>query len=151
LHVRNEIPAARLYFVGDGEDRGKLEARISEAGVGESVVITGFLEPQGVARILNSAHVFLLGSHREGWPTALVEAQACGLPAVATDVSGASILIDPGRNGFICADRDAAGFAQMILAALDLKCPNPISLEIGARHSLERWKQQLATLWEPLR
>ncbi len=100
--------------------------------------------------MLNSAHLFLLGSHREGWPTALVEAEACGLPAVVTDVSGASSLIEQGRNGFIAQDRDAEKFAKKILAALRLECPNPISLKIGGRHSLDSWKANLCELWEPL-
>jgi glycosyltransferase involved in cell wall biosynthesis len=151
LLVRREMPTARLYFVGDGEDRGNLETRIGAAGVGDSVFITGFLEPQGVARLLNSANVYLLGSHREGWPTALVEAQACGLPAVVTDVSGASSLIEQGRNGFIALDRDPVGFANKILAALNLECPNPTSLRIGGRHSLESWKENLSAMWQPLR
>jgi glycosyltransferase involved in cell wall biosynthesis len=151
LKVKKKIPAARLYFIGDGEDRGALETQIAAAGVGNSVFITGFLDQQGVARLLNAAHVFLLGSHREGWPTALVEAEACGLPAVVTDVSGASSLIEQGRNGFIVHDRDATEFAERILAALRLECPNPISVRIGSRHSLESWKRNLSKLWEPLR
>jgi len=149
LKVKNEVPTACLYFVGDGEDRAKLEERIAEAGVGKSVFITGFIEPQAVARILNSAHVFLLGSHREGWPTALVEAEACGLPAVVTNVSGASSLVEEGRNGFIARDRDAAEFAKKIVAALQLEFPNPTSLRIGARHTLESWRATLSEFWEP--
>jgi glycosyltransferase involved in cell wall biosynthesis len=151
LQVMKEVPAARLYFVGDGEDRGKLEKRIDAAGVGNSVFITGFLRPAEVARYLNSARLFLLGSHREGWPTALVEAEACGLPAVVTDVSGASSLIEQGRNGFIVPNRDAEEFAAKVIAALKLECPNPTSLRIGGRHSLDSWKESLSALWEPLR
>ena len=151
LKVRETIPAARLYFVGDGEDRGKLETRISAASAGNSVFITGFLKPVEVARFLNSAQLFLLGSHKEGWPTALVEAEACGLPAVVTDVSGASSLIEQGRNGFIAPNRDAGEFAQKIVAALNLECPNPTSLKIGSRHSLDSWKENLSALWDPLR
>jgi glycosyltransferase involved in cell wall biosynthesis len=151
LKVKSEMPSTHLYFIGDGEDRGKLEARIREAGVSNSVFITGFLEPLEVARMLNSAHLFLLGSHREGWPTALVEAAACGLPAVVTNVSGASSLIEEGRNGFVVQSRDAAEFARKIIAALDLECPNPTSLKIGGQHSLEGWKTNLCELWEPLR
>jgi glycosyltransferase involved in cell wall biosynthesis len=151
LKVREAMPAARLYYVGDGEDRGKLETRIRAASAGHSVFITGFLEPTEVARYLNSAQLFVLGSHKEGWPTALVEAEACGLPAVVTDVSGASSLIEQGRNGFIAPNRDAADFAQKIIAALNLDCPNPTSLKIGSRHSLDSWKEKLSALWEPLR
>jgi glycosyltransferase involved in cell wall biosynthesis len=151
LQVRREAPAATLHFIGDGEDRAKLEKRISDADVAGSVFITGFLEPRSVARMLNSAHVFLLGSHWEGWPTALVEALACGLPAVATDVSGVSSLIEPGCNGFIVRDRDVEDFASKIIAALKLECPNPTSLKIGGRHSLAGWKTKLCELWEPFR
>jgi glycosyltransferase involved in cell wall biosynthesis len=151
LQVRREAPAATLHFIGDGEDRAKLEKRISEADVAGSVFVTGFLEPRSVARILNTADVFLLGSHWEGWPTALVEALACGLPAVATDVSGVSSLIEPGRNGYIVQDRDAEDFARKIIAALNLECPNPTSLKIGGRHSLAGWKAKLCELWEPFR
>jgi glycosyltransferase involved in cell wall biosynthesis len=151
LQVRREAPAATLHFIGDGEDRAKLEKRISEADVAGSVFISGFQEPRSVARMLNSAHVFLLGSHWEGWPTALIEALACGLPAVATDVSGVSSLIEPGCNGYIVQDRDAGDFARKIIAALKLECPNPTSLKIGGRHSLAGWKTKLCELWEPFR
>ena len=151
LQVKKEVPAARLYFVGDGEDRGKLETRIDAAEAGNSVFITGFLKPTEVARHLNSARLFLLGSHREGWPTALVEAEACGLPAVVTDVSGASSLIEQGQNGFIVPNRDPKEFAAKVIAALRLECPNPTSLRIGGQHSLDSWKESLSALWEPLR
>jgi glycosyltransferase involved in cell wall biosynthesis len=151
LKVRSEEPSARLCFVGDGEDRAKLEQRINAAAVNDSVFITGFIDPEAVSRMLNSAHVFVLGSHREGWPTALVEAEACGLPAVVTDVSGASSLVEEGRNGFIVRERDAGLFAKQILAALKLEIPNPTSLKIAASHSLDRWRESLSELWEPLR
>jgi len=151
LQVRREAPTATLHFIGDGEDRSKLERRITDAGAAESVFITGFLQPRSVARMLNSAHLFLLGSHWEGWPTALVEALACGLPAVATDVSGVSSLIEPGRNGYIVENRDVGDFARKIIAALKLELPNPTSMKIGGRHSLAGWRMKLCELWEPFR
>jgi len=151
LQVRNARPSARLMFVGDGEDRPKLEAAIRSAGVGDAVQITGFLSPREVARILNSADLFLLGSHREGWPTALVEAEACGLPAVSTDVSGASSLIEEGRNGYLVRGRDPAAFADRIIDALRLEVPNATSLVIGSRYTLAGWQRDSANTWEPLR
>jgi glycosyltransferase involved in cell wall biosynthesis len=149
--VKRAIPNARLCFIGDGEDRAKLEAGIAAAGLSDSVSITGFLPPADVARMLNSADLFLLGSHREGWPTALLEAEACGLPAVSTHVSGVSSLIEEGINGYIVRSREPREYAAAVVAALKLEVPNPKSLEIGARHSLRRWKEDLGELWEPLR
>ena len=116
----------------------------------DAVFISGFLPPAEIAKRLNEAHLLVLGSHKEGWPTALVEAEACGLPAVATNVSGVPSLIEEGTNGYIVRSRDPAEFAEKITMALRLECPNPTSLAIGARHSLALWRTELPYMWEPL-
>ena len=151
LLVKQEIPSARLRYVGDGEDRAKLEQRVRASRLTDSILITGFVPPHEVAGTLNRSDLFLLGSHWEGWPTALVEAEACGLPAVATDVSGVSSLIQEGKNGYIVRDRDPRTFASAIHEALAIGTPNATSLQIAQRHSLESWKAMLAENWEPFR
>jgi glycosyltransferase involved in cell wall biosynthesis len=52
--------------------------------------------------MLNSCDLFVLPSKWEGMPKALVEAMACGLPVIGTDVPGIRDLIDHGRNGYLC-------------------------------------------------
>jgi glycosyltransferase involved in cell wall biosynthesis len=147
VHVRAEIPGARLCFVGDGEDRRRLEARIEQFGIGGAVSITGFLPQVEVARILNYASALLLGSHNEGWPTAVVEAEACGLPVVMTRVSGASALVISGNNGYVVGGRDPQVFASRVIESLRLECPNQRSLGIAAQYSVERQMQRLKEHW----
>jgi glycosyltransferase involved in cell wall biosynthesis len=149
--VKNELPLSRLYFVGDGEDRTVMETHIAEAGLQGSVTITGFTDPVTVAGLLNSSNVFLLGSYREGWPTAMLEALACGLPVVTTNVSGAGDLIEEHSNGYVVRTRDVREFASRMIAALELNNPNPVSVEIAQRYALDKLESYLEAMWQALR
>ena len=149
--VQKKLPAAKLYFVGDGEDTALLRSRAAKAGILNATTITGFKSPKEVAGFLNRADVFVLGSHREGWPNALLEALACGLPIVATDVSSVKEIIVPGLNGYIVAKRDPVEYADKMLAAVQLQCPNMYSLRLARRYSIDTLEHDLASLWEPLR
>lgn len=134
--VQKKLPTARLYFVGDGEDRALLKSSAARAGVLDATTITGFMTPKEVAKYLNNADVFILGSHLEGWPTVVLEALVCGLPVVTTDVSSVKENVVPGLNGYIVARRDPGEFADKMLAALQLQSPNTHSLNFARRYSL---------------
>jgi glycosyltransferase involved in cell wall biosynthesis len=92
---------AKLYFVGDGEDRLKLISVSEQLGIADSVVITGFLPSQTVAEYLRASDVFALASYKEGWSTSLVEALATCLPIITTAVSSSSFLVKNNLNGLI--------------------------------------------------
>ncbi len=143
-------PGARLYFVGDGEDRPKLERKLQELELVERVRITGYLDPPGVAAYLNAADVFVLGSHFEGWPTAMVEALATGKPIVSTSVSAAAELIDPGCNGYIIERREVGSFCEAMVKALSLDA-FAHSLRKSRPYALSGLADDLGALWAPLR
>lgn len=150
-HVHEQLPLSRLIFVGDGEDRSAVDRGIDEAGLRDCVTITGFTDQVTIAGLLNSADVFLLGSYQEGWPSAMIEALACGLPVVSTRVSGVGDLVEEGINGYVVGGRDAREFASRMIAALKLENPNPVSEEIARRYALDRMKSDLEAMWGPLR
>jgi len=150
IAVKKRLPDAELCFVGDGEDRPALEARIADAGLQGAVTITGFLAAPAVAVVLNRSRVFLMGSHKEGWPIALLEALACGLPVVSTRVSGTGDLVEQARNGYLLDSRDPGAYADRMVAALELDNPNQVSLEIARCYALDRLAGYLEALWEPL-
>ncbi|MDJ0617724.1 MAG: glycosyltransferase family 4 protein [Calothrix sp. MO_192.B10] len=85
-----------LVFVGDGKYRGELEAKAADLGLGERVSFLGWL-PAGnaVRRELDQADVFVLPSHQEGLPRAMVEAMARGLPCIGSNVGGIPELLHP--------------------------------------------------------
>lgn len=88
--VLRAIPAARLVLVGEGKSEPELRELSDRLGVSASVDFLGVRHD--VPELLRSASVFLSCSREEGLPTVILEAQAAGLPVVATD-------IEPHREG----------------------------------------------------
>lgn len=145
--LRRAEPRARLVFVGDGEDRPALEARVAARGLSGRVAVTGFQPPAAVARHLQAADLAVVGSHREGWSVAMLEALACGAPIVSTDVSGARELVRQGRNGFVVPGRAPEAFAAAMAEALALPDARRVSLEIAAGYRLDRLAARLGACW----
>ena len=141
---------AHFYFVGDGEDRKEIELKLREYGLAERVHITGYLDPPRIAAYLNAANVFVLGSHFEGWPTAMVEAFATGTAIVSTSVSAAAELIENGRNGYIVDGRDPHVFCDAMVKALSLDARSYCRDKLRP-YALNGLAEDLGRLWAPLR
>ena len=148
---RETRPDSRLYFVGDGQDRSKLEKRAAELGLEGRVQVTGYQQPAGVARYLNAADLFVLGSRKEGWATALVEALACAKPMVSTAVSSAREIVAEGQNGFVVEQDDLAGFSAAMHGALTLGDTEDFSRREARKYALEGLKPDLEALWPYLK
>lgn len=101
-------PRWRLMIVGDGPLRADLEQLVNELGIADRTAITGFQkEPQ---RYLQQADLFVLTSHAEGFPNALLEAMSLGLPVISTNCDfGPAEIIHDGKNGILvpCLDEDS--------------------------------------------
>lgn len=99
-----EIPW-RCLILGDGELRGELEQRALHLKLGARVTFLGF--QSDVRGFLRAADVFVLTSDVEGLPLSVLEAMACGVPCVATNVGGVSEVITDGVDGFVVPPGDA--------------------------------------------
>jgi glycosyltransferase involved in cell wall biosynthesis len=115
--LRRTMPA-RLVLLGEGEDRGDLEALCRSLGVAGDVDLPGFVaNPYAV---LSRARLFVLSSRWEGLPGALIEALACGTKVVSTDCpSGPREILDDGRYGQLVPVGDTRAMANAMRAALD--------------------------------
>lgn len=122
-----------MRMVGDGALRDRVEAAIQAAGLTRDVTMTGALDQADVAEVLRSSEVLLMTSHFEGSPTALVEALACGTPAVATEQADPDQLLN-GRNGLRVQGRDARSIAsslQSVLRTCAKDCADSVSHRSG--------------------
>lgn len=95
-----------LWFIGDGPDRGALEARARSLGVHERVRWWGVRAD--VPALLAQAHVFALISRQEGFPLAILEGMRAGLPVVASDVGGVAEAVRDAETGFLVPRGEAA-------------------------------------------
>ncbi|MFB6274508.1 MAG: N-acetyl-alpha-D-glucosaminyl L-malate synthase BshA [Salinibacter sp.] len=100
----------KLLLVGDGPDRVPTERKARELGVYDDVRFLGKQDP--VEEILSIADVFLMPSGSETFGLAALEAMACEVPVVATDVGGLPELIVHGETGFLCPLDDIEEFTE---------------------------------------
>lgn len=116
--LRADDPEVTLTLVGDGPERGWIEERIAELGLGGAVGITGYLDQDAVADRLARADVFVLPSFAEGVPVVLMEAMATGLPVVTTRIAGIPELVEDGVSGLVVPPGDAVALADALAALL---------------------------------
>lgn len=100
----------KLLLVGDGPDRVPAEHLARELGVQDDVRFLGKQQP--VEEILSIADVFLMPSETETFGLAALEAMACGVPVVASDIGGLPELILDGETGFLCPHKDIDAFTE---------------------------------------
>lgn len=101
-----------LAIAGDGPLRAAVERRIGECRLAASVQLHGWCTGQQVAALLESARALVLSSRDEGLPVAVMEAFACGRPAIAPDVGGMRELVETGRTGWLVPGDDAGALAD---------------------------------------
>jgi glycosyltransferase involved in cell wall biosynthesis len=105
-------PQPTLWVVGDGILKAQLERIAAELHVADSIKFLG--TRKDVLALLQKAEVFVLPSRWEGMPNALLEAMACGLPCVATRVSGSEDIITDGINGLLVPPAQPAALAHAL-------------------------------------
>lgn len=114
--VLERVPDARLAVVGNGDLREELEQRARGLGLGDRLRFFDFHPP--AARQLDSLDVFVLPSAWEAFPISVLEAMACGVPQIATDVGGTREAVADGETGLMCPPNDPAALADRLVTLL---------------------------------
>lgn len=140
--------AARLYTAGTGPLESELRQRAAALGIQERVRFLGFVD--NLVPWMQAADGVVLASRWVGLPLVLLEAAACGLPAVATDVDGSREVVVPGSTGVLCAPGDPAEMAaamQYIMrlpvaerAAMGMRAREQAVAEFSLTQVLDRWE-----------
>ncbi len=132
-------PKAWLLFVGDGPARSELEERCRALNLGERVHFAGGCPHEHVPRWLAAADVFVFPSYKEGLPNVLLEAMACGVPIIATDVGGVPEAV--GEDGALFVPpRDIPALVQ----AMDRLLRSPEAGEQLASRGLRRVRSKFS-------
>lgn len=113
--LKNDEHDYALRIYGEGSRREFLQSLIDELDLKERVFLEGQVD--NVIEKLNDAKIFVLSSHYEGMPNALIEAMAMGLPCVATDCpcGGPRTLIKNGENGILVKNEDRKVMGEALI------------------------------------
>lgn len=116
--VRRDVHDARLVIIGDGPDRERLDDVVRRERLHEAVHFAGRMGGAQMVDMLNRCHVFLNASPKEGWGLTVVEANACGVPVVGSNVPGLRDSIQDGVTGFLVPYGDVDAFADKTVALM---------------------------------
>ncbi|WP_035358846.1 glycosyltransferase [Edaphobacter aggregans] len=107
------VPGLRLWIVGHGHERQRLEDLVKELGAGEVVTFWG--ERLDVAGFFSVADVYCMSSTSEGLPMSLLQAMSAGLPAIVTDVGGMAEVVKNAHAGLTTPVGDSDAMAEAIV------------------------------------
>jgi glycosyltransferase involved in cell wall biosynthesis len=112
-------PGARMSVAGSGPERASLERLAQELGIAEQVEFTGRLDSVEMAALYRSATLSLNTALADNMPNSVLEALACGLPVVSTEVGGVPFLVRHGETALLVRPGDADGMAEAMMQLIE--------------------------------
>jgi glycosyltransferase involved in cell wall biosynthesis len=116
--VLKVMPDARLIIIGEGDGKPAFEQLSHELQIHHATTFTGFLPLDEKVRLLNQMQIVVNTSAKEGWGLTVTEANACGVPAVASDVPGLRDAVIDGETGILYEYGNIEQLAEKILLLL---------------------------------
>ena len=146
--VLRACPETRVIFVGSGPLENDYKMRLDQLGLSGKVYFTGRVDDPTMAEFLNAADVYVTNSQSDGTSCSMLEAMACGLPVVVSDVPAYYEWVQDGINGFIVARRNVEQIATCLIKLIQ---DRDLQQEMGARNlaiARERadWEHNFDTL-----
>jgi glycosyltransferase involved in cell wall biosynthesis len=124
---------AQFFIVGDGSEKAMITERVNQLNqlYGECIQCTSWITD--IATFNAGMDLICLTSDNEGTPVSLIEAQACNLPVISTDVGGVRDIVKDGETGFIVPKKNAEALAEKLTLLINSK-------EIREKMSQNGWK-----------
>lgn len=140
--VRRVHPEAVLVVVGPDDDAkaDALPSELVERGRAAGVRFLGMRDD--VEDLYQAMDLYVLASHREGFPRSAMEAAACGLPIVATDIRGCRQVVDDGVTGVLVTVRDPVALADALVDLIGDPDRRGAMASAAVRRARERFDQQ---------
>lgn len=147
--LKSEFPNLECHIYGEGSQKQELITLSRELGIENMVQFKGYVNNEKLPEVLRGFDVFCVLSRQESFGVAAVEAQACGIPVVATKVGGLPEIVVDGETGFTVEEEQS----EIVKKISELLANDQLANEMGrnARRSvLEKydWEMNLKTLKE---
>jgi glycosyltransferase involved in cell wall biosynthesis len=130
IRVASREPDLHLLMLGDGSLRSHIERMLGDADLLDRVHFPGQVAYVDLPAYYRAADVYVSASHSDGSSISLLEAMACGLPGIVSDIPGNREWVTPEVNGWLFPDGDAEALAETLLTAKRMASSFP---RLGAR------------------
>jgi teichuronic acid biosynthesis glycosyltransferase TuaC len=145
--LRNRFPTLQYLIVGgaspEGDMGSELRAQVAQLGLQDNVRFLGPLPPKHLKIPLSAADVFVLATRYEGWANVFLEAMACGLPVVTTNVGGNAQVVCRPELGSVIPFGDAAALRNALESALVRTWDGDAVIDYARANS---WDERVAKL-----
>ena len=142
-----QMPHLHYLIVGggspEGDMRAELDAQVSRLGLADRVHFLGPLPPDDLKWPLSASDVFVLSTRNEGWANVFLEAMACGLPVVSTNVGGNAEVVCREELGSIVPFGDATALQAALNAALSKDWDRKAIIEYAQDNQWDKRVEQL--------
>jgi len=130
--LQDKWPASgmSLHIAGDGETMPAIKAMVGNLKLENSVHLHGMLDQDELLRFMHSLDIYVHATFGEMQSNSIMQAMACGLPVIASDVWGVNNMIIPGHNGILYREKDED---QLMLELEQLVLSAPKRSELGTR------------------
>ena len=154
--LAQEHPHLYCVILGDGPQRGDLDAQIARAGLRERIRLGGFRSPGETLSTIKSCDVFVMPSRSEGTPLALLEAAALCRPILASRVGGIPDLVSDREQALLVAPGDvsalAAGLSWLVdkpqfAARLGMEAQRRVRAEYSLQSQVDATMQVYRNAW----
>lgn len=145
--LRERHPAARMSVAGSGPERANLERLAGELGIADRVCFTGRLDSEAMAALYREATLSLNPSLADNMPNSVLEALACGLPVVSTDVGGVPFLVRHGETALLVKPGDAEAMAQSMARLIEDETLRATLIQNGTEHVRAFTWERVRELW----
>lgn len=156
IDALRKLNRQNIHYIlcGVGEKEGELKKQAERAGLEENILFLGYRKD--IKELLNASDIFIMASYREGLSRSIMEAMACGLPCIVSNIRGNADLILEGKGGFFCKTDDVNGFAEAInrltknselrkkMANYNLTCIREFDVPIVENHIKNIYTETLA-------
>ncbi len=150
--IKNSHPNSQWYLIGQGQYEAELRNLVAELGLTEQVTFVGQVSPEEVAKWNAAADLLIVPSLVEGFGLAGLEALACGIPVIASNVGGLPSYIEDGINGFLVPPADPEMIAHRVHTLLtDVQLRQKMGnngVKTAAEHDIRQQAHKVLMLYE---
>lgn len=147
------IPNMRLIMLGGGSQANRIHETFNKAGLSDRVILPGQISYTDLPHYYHMADIYISASHSDGTSISLLEAMACGRPALVSDIPGNREWITPGVNGWCFPTGDLTALTESIHNTYEHR-DRLVEMGRAARELAERradWKKNFHTLLKAYR
>jgi glycosyltransferase involved in cell wall biosynthesis len=146
--VVREEPDTRVLLLGSGPMENEIRELVRENALGPFVHFAGWVPIQDMPKYLRASDIYVSSALMDGSSMSLLEAMACGLPVVVTDIPSILEWVDDGYNGYVVPRRNSEALAAKILELLQDQSLGARMSERNVQIARQRadWDKNFATL-----